>query len=241
MGTTTRSGRRACVKFAVLALFGAAITTFALAESLPNQGQATVSERYPASSIRSILDADAALADMARERAEIEARYLADEQACHTKFFATSCIEQAKDRRRNALSKLRPVEIEANAFKRQARVSERDAVLAERIESADRERQERTSRVTTSPHADSAAGKQEEEPSKKVQATLFSERSEQHEAKMTRRQVDDAVTAEKRAENIAAYEKKKRDALARQQKVAQRKAEKALKRETRQGEDGKPD
>ena len=234
-----RSSRRACTRSALLALFAVTISTFARSEPPPNQEQGTISERYPVSSIRSMPDADAALIEVAKERAEIEARYLADEQACHPKFFATSCIEQAKERRRNSLSKLRPVEIEANAFKRQARVRERDAALAERLESAEKDRQERMSGVATS-HADSAPGRQEE-PSQKVQATLFSDRGERHEAKMKRRHMDDAATTEKRAENIAAYEKKKRNALARQQEVAQRKAEKAKKREATKGQVGKAD
>lgn len=238
MITLIKSDRRAW-RAALLALFATALTALATAQPLPNEVPALVSKRYPTGSIRSISDADAALAEAAKERAEIEARYLVEEQACHPKFFTTSCIEQAKDRRRISVSALRPVEIEANAFKRQARVRERDKALAERLEGDERERQERISNLPTRQPDPVAGGV--EAPPRQVQPTLFSNRSEQHEAKVKRTRTDEAAGAEKRAEKIVAYEKKKQDALARQQKVAQRKAEKAQKRKAKQGEDSKPD
>ena len=198
-----------------------------------------ISERFPSGSIRSVADADMALSQAATERSEIEARYVADEQACLPKFFATACIEEAKERRRIALSVLRPVEIEANAFKRQARVADRDKALAERLEKDERERQERALRpLPAAP--ESATGSPDESP-RKVPPTLFSNRVEKHEEKMKRLQAEEAANAQKRAENIAAYEKKQRDALERQQKVAQRKAEKEQKRKAKQTENGNAD
>ncbi len=82
-----------------------------------------------------------ALAAANQERAEIEARYNVEEQSCHTKFFATSCIDAAKERRRKELMQVRSIEIEANTYKRQARVAARDRALADRQakEAADRQ------------------------------------------------------------------------------------------------------
>ena len=221
---------------AALGVFAATWAAFSLAQPVAGQAGDRVSERFPTGSIRSVAEADAALSAAAEERAEIEARYVVEEQACHPKFFATSCIEQAKERRRVAMSALRPVEIEANAFKRQVRVAERDKLLAERLEKDDRERQER---INNLPATEAAVRTLPDEASRKVQTTLFSDRQDKHDAKMKQQNAADRASAEKRAANVAAYEKKKTDALARQQKVAQRKAEKEQKRKAKQAQSGK--
>lgn len=231
---TTFTGKTNLKLSTSLAVLGAIWAGCAFSEPL-------MAERFPSGSIRSVSEADAALAEAATERKQIEARFHAEEQACHPKFFATSCIEQAKDRRRNALSAVRPVEIEANAFKRQARVTEKDKALEERLAKDEKKRQERAEHMSTRPAAQSDADPAPEEPSRKAQSTLSSDRAEKHEAKLKQKQADDAANAEKRAENIVAYEKKKQDALARQQKVAERKAEKEKKRQAKELKSNKSD
>lgn len=197
-----------------------------------------MTDRYPSGSIRSIGEADAALSEAAAERAEVEARYLADEQACHPNFFTTSCIQKAKERRRVALSAIRPVELEASAFKRKLRVTERDQALAERLEKDEKQRQERTSSMpAVEPEVVAGAP---EASSPKVQTTLFSKPEKQPSSTASRQKSGDGVSAEERAANIAAYEKKKREALERQQKVVQRKADKEQKRKAKQAENEKP-
>jgi colicin import membrane protein len=229
----------------LLALLLAAFAVPVLAQQLPN-GVTRVSERFPSGSIRSVDEADEALATATKERADIEARYLSEEQACHPKFFATSCIEQAKERRRRAISSLRPVEIEANTFKRQARLTSREQALSDRLAKDEKERQERADRLQAADTegvqsaSSPAESRTPEEPSRKVQTTLFPDRSEKHETKLKRLQADDAAAAATRAEKVAAYEKKKQEALERQQKVAQRKAEKERKRQKKQGGIPKP-
>lgn len=211
---------------AALVIIVSACGQYAFAQHGP---EAKVSVRYPAGSIRSVEEADAALSAAAAERTAIEARYQAEEQACHPKFFTTSCIDQAKERRRVALSALRPVEIEANTFKRQARVIERDKDLAERLEKAERERKEREVRAAAAEPRESAAP---DAAARKEDAPAGPDRSERHAAKLRQQQSDDAAMAKKRAANVAAYEQKKREALQRQEKVARRKAEKEEKRKT---------
>ena len=206
---------------------------------------AAVSARYPSGSIRSVAEADAALAAAAKERTEIAARYAAEEQACHPKFFTTSCIDQAKERRRKAEASIRPVEIEANTFKRQARLDHREKALAERLEKEERQRQERANKGQSPerkarqldmqlPPPESATAESVQE----TQSNAPSDRSAKHEAKLKQKQAEDAANAEQRAENIANYEKKKQEALERQQKVAERKAEKERKRREKQGLSG---
>lgn len=227
----------------LLALLAASFGMSAIAQQAPNAAR-PVAERLPPGSIRSVEEADAALAAAAKERAEIEARYLSEEQACHPKFFATSCIEQAKERRRQAVSSLRPVEIAANTFKRQARLEQREKALAARLANDEKDRQERVGKLQDSAAesgqgaSTSAEAGAADASSRNVQATLFPDRSEKHEAKLKRLRADEAADAAMRAGNIAAYEKKQQAALERQQKVAQRKAEKERKRKAKQ--DGVP-
>lgn len=229
----TVRGIKAC-----LGMFAAAWAAVAFAQPSLAQAPEKVSDRYPSGSVRSVEEADAALSAAAAERSAIDARYQAEEQACHPEFFTTSCIQKAKERRRIALSALRPVELEASAFKRKVRVTERDQALAERLEKDEKQRQERTSRI---PAAEPAAAAAEADPgAQKVQSTLPTDAEKQPVSKAPRPKTDDRVSAEKRAANVAAYEKKKREALERQQKVAQRKAEKEQKRKSRQADNKKP-
>jgi len=82
------------------------------------------------SSISSVASADAALREISQQRTLIQAQHLKQEEACLPVFFTNSCLDNARENRRAALAKLRPVEIEANAFKRHAKVEERDRELA---------------------------------------------------------------------------------------------------------------
>lgn len=91
-------------------------------------------ERYPSGSIRSEELADQALKDIEAERRAVDARYTESERACFDKFFATSCMQKAKDQRRDALTRMRPIEIEAHTFKRRLRADAHAAAAAERAE-----------------------------------------------------------------------------------------------------------
>lgn len=231
---------RSRVCASLLMLLAPLYAPLAMAQHAPD-AIAAVSARYPAGSIRSVEEADAALAAAEKERAEAKARYMAEEQACHPKFFATSCIDNARERRRKAEASIRPVEIEANTFKRQARLESREKALAERMARDEKERRERASMAqvpdAATPQQDGLPPAQEsppEEPARTTKANISPDRSAKHEEKLKRKQVEDAANADKRTENIAAYEKKKQEALERQQKVAERKAEKERKRREKQ-------
>lgn len=230
--TTKRSGHRwRMIAAGIIALH----FSYASAQQAPTDSAshpASVSERYPAGSIKSVEAADAALADVGRERAEIEARFAAEEQACHPKFFATSCVDEAKDRRRQALSQLRNVELEANAFKRRERVAEREKAAAQRQAEEEAGRQERVREQRESQGADSAP--QERTETAKAQARASSNREAEHAAKLKRLEEEDHANAQKRAENAAAYERKVRAAEERKKKVAQRKAEREAERRAKQ-------
>jgi colicin import membrane protein len=133
-----------CVSFCLLALGATPFAAFAQANESavktetqsPAQVQTytiePLKERYPTDSIQSQEAASAALADVQDARDKIEARYAADQHACYPKFFTTSCLDKVTERRRLDLAEIRPIEVEANAYLRKAKVVERDRKLAEK-------------------------------------------------------------------------------------------------------------
>jgi len=184
-----------------------------------------VVQQYPTGSIRSTAQADAALSAVRDARQQVEARYAADESACHSRFFGSNCIDAAQERRHRRMSRLHKLEVEANAFKRQARVAERDKALAERQAREEAKRQQAEREEARPP----AAQREPAEPVRKRVGTS-DDRQARHEARLQRIREEEAARAQERAENVAAYERKAQDALERQQKVAERKAEKERKR-----------
>ncbi len=187
---------------------------------------------YPAGSIQSLESADRALVAVEHERADIEARFAGDERACHPKFFASSCLEDAKERRRIELAKLRTVEVEAKAFKRHARVAERDEALAERRaeEEAEaplrlQEQKENEARSARKAASASTAGSGSSGGSDTLQNAV-DVRSAQHEIKLQQRQKMEIANARKRSDNVSAYQKKVREAEAHQREIAAKHAEK---------------
>lgn len=190
--------------------------------------------RY-AGGIASVEVAERALADVHKERSGIEARFAADERACYTEFFANSCVENAKERRRAALVEVRKVEVDANAFLRQARVNERDRALEEKRVAQERKQAERLKQ-------EQAAGpaKQKKthmrEPAREpapASASPIDTREARHEAKLKRLEAQDRADAQKRADKVAAYERKVREAQERQRQVEERKREKERERASR--------
>ncbi|HEY8606363.1 MAG TPA: hypothetical protein VIM12_04515 [Noviherbaspirillum sp.] len=204
----------------------------ALAQDAGHPDAAEVAARYPRGSIDSVSAADAALVEVGRARAAVNARFAKEEQACLPLFFATSCVEKAKEKRRKALVMLRPVELESNAYKRQAKASERDADLAEKQEKAEAKRIE----VESAPPP--ALREAKEAPPERVAKPggpqTTEERVAEHEAKRQAREAKEQADAPKRAAKAAAYERKVQAAQKRQEEVAKRKAEKDEKQRARQ-------
>lgn len=186
--------------------------------------------RYPSGSIRSAEAADQALAEVDRERARIEAEFSDEERACYPRFFTTSCLNMATEQRRHALVQLRSIEVEANAFKRRARVADLDRALAEKQAAEETERAKRaTDRkdgaiATTKKSVGNAQGP----------GSASTDRNKEHQARLQRLQMEESANAQKRAENVAAYEKKLRQAEQRQREIAVRKAEKERERQRKE-------
>jgi colicin import membrane protein len=203
---TRRKSAVLCVVWtvvAVLAVFGyPALAQDSEITPDPISSSRAVSQRFPAGSIKSEKTADAALVSVAKERAEIEARFALEERACASRFFVTSCVDQAKEHRYQALVLLRPVEIEANGFKRQERALQRDRRHQRRLAEAESRRA----------------------------AAIVIDRQAQYKAKLARFREQEEKEAKTRAENVAAYEAKVRAVLARQKESEKRNAEKERQR-----------
>lgn len=196
----------------------------------------SVQKRYPAGTIQSMEAADRALADVEMERAAIEAQFATEQHACFAEFFANACVDEAKERRRVSLATIRPVEIEANMFKRRMRVIERDKALAEKRAEDERNRLQRVqherANLADSDKASDAAVKKPapEGANQKNTAPTIDDRVRQHEERLRRLEAEDRANAQKRAENIADYEEKVRKAQERQRRVEEKKKQKELKK-----------
>lgn len=212
----------------MLGSWAAIIAAACFAHAAVAQDTATA-VHYPAGSIRSAEAAESALAEVAKERVEVEQRFAAEGRTCYSKFFATNCMDEAKERRRKALAQLRAVEVEANAYNRQARAAEREQAQADRRAMEETDRLERARRQQEKENA-AAPSTTHSEPKKESPAAAASERRARHDAKLKRLQKEEAANAKKRADNIAAYERKVQAAQARQKEVENRKAEKERER-----------
>lgn len=207
-----------------------------VAQSHASPGAINLQEHYPGGTIQSVEVADRALADVDKERETIETQFKTEQRACYAKFFANACVDEAKERRRVSLAKIRPVEIEANAFKRRVRVIERDKALAEKHTEDERKRLQRAQQEQANPAEspkDPDVAAQKPVPAgidQKNAGTTPEDRVKQHEERLKHLQAEDQANAQKRAENVAAYEKKVQKAQERQRRVEEKKKEKELKK-----------
>ena len=183
--------------------------------------QDVVPHEVPPPPVTSVAQADQQLAAVARERAAIEARFAERERVCYDKFFVNNCLDEAKERRRSALAAQRAIEVQAERFKRQAIVEERDRNLAE----AERRFKEQEARLEAEPPKPAP----EPTPVPPPRKSTVPARMAEHNARLRAEQQAEAANAAKRAQNVREYEARKAQSEERQRKVAQRKAEKAAK------------
>ena len=90
---------------------------------------------------------------IARERADIEARYAARERECRTRFIVTSCIDDAKRDRRQGLDALRARQLALDEAERRERTEARRAELAAKAAEDARRSEERAARAASAPAA----------------------------------------------------------------------------------------
>lgn len=185
--------------------------------------------RYPAGSIQSVDTADRALEEVKQARAHIDDQFAHDERACYPKFFMTSCLQEAKERRRRDLAHIRPIEIDANAFKRHDRVDQRDKALAEKqvretAQAPQRDQQQEREAESMKKAAGKESDAKSREQADEMRRANSARRTAAREERLKQREAKELADAQKRAENVAAYEQKVREAEARQRGIAAKKA-----------------
>jgi colicin import membrane protein len=74
--------------------------------------------------------AAATIADLAARRRAIDAQHAAELRACQSRFAVTACIDDAGQRRREALAPLREVELQLDGAERQQRAAQRRELIA---------------------------------------------------------------------------------------------------------------
>ncbi|MRW89163.1 hypothetical protein GJ699_04125 [Duganella sp. FT80W] len=175
-----------------------------------------------AEGVKSVDEANVALAKVAKDREATHAEFATSERECYTKFFVNNCLDKAKEKRRVALAEIRAREVDAEHFKRVDSVAKRDADLAER---ARKDAEEAALRAAQPPKPP----KEEHADPKPASGPRVAEREAQHEDKVKRQEREDAANATKRAANVEAFERKKVESERRQAEVKRKMAENAEK------------
>jgi len=143
-----------------------------------------------------------------RERQQAMARFSAEEAVCRERFSVTACVDEARARRRAALSSLRMQEVLLDDAERKRRAAARtQAIEAKRIEAE--------SRPPAPPQPSPAV---RPVPAERGSAPAFEVRRPRHD--------DEADAAARRA---AAAERGRADAAAEQAKIAARASDAATK------------
>ena len=225
----------------------ALLTPVALAQQAAHAPvTSAVATHFPAEAINSVEVADQALAEATAERAGIETQFASDERACYSKFLATSCLESAKERRRRALRLVHRVEVDANTFKRRQRVVERDHELEERRASDAAKAPPPTNppqdpaQPASNPAAQNAASAATDAHVAKARNSAARAPRAPHVVQPKAPKAEPAADAHKRADNVAAYNKKVAESEARQREVAEKKAEKERERAAKEKAAPKP-
>ena len=185
----------------------------------------------PAAPVQSEEEADARLAQVARDRAATEHDYAEREQVCYGKFFVNNCLDEAKEKRRARLAELRAIEIDANHFKRKNAVDARDRELEQRNQ---RDATESASRAANPPAPRAGTA---DKPRPQPLKTLPAQRQAEHAAREQQRAAADAAKAGERAKKVEEFQQKQVDAAERQKKVAEKQAERAAKRARREADE----
>lgn len=170
----------------------------------------------------SVAQADQRIAEVAAERAAIEARHAERERVCYDKFFVNNCLDEAKERRRLALAAQRAIEVDAEHFKRKDAVDQRDKAIAEADAKFQAEEAATAAEPTVAP---TTIG-----PVPPPRPSSVPGRIARRNARAAQEAASASANAATRVARAAAFEEKRKKSEERQRDVAQRKAERAAKR-----------
>jgi len=162
----------------------------------------------------SLADAERKLAEAIDKRSAIEAEFAASEQVCYKKFFVNSCLEKAKEKRREALAVVRSIEVEAELYQRRHKADARDRALAETQKQFEAEDAQRV--------ANARPERSEEAAPEPKPIAAPSNRAAENAAKLKRLAEKEQAEAGQRAQNAANFERKRLESERREAERRQR-------------------
>lgn len=166
---------------------------------------------------KSLAEAERKLSDATAKRAAIEAEFAASEQVCYSKFFVNSCLDNAREKRRESLAMVRAIEVEAELFQRREKANARDRALAEALKEDEADAVQRA--ASPRPVREEAPAQAPKPISQRVN------REAANAAKLKQIAEKEKVEEGKRAENVARFEKKREESVRREAERAKRQAE----------------
>ena len=189
--------------------------------------------------INSVERADEVIREVGRQRIAVGAQYAKEQQGCSSVFLMTRCLDAARERRREALARLREPEIEANAFKRRARVDARDQALEEkRVKSLQATSTEQGDVTLREPGKGGSANQPAGAPrNPRAAKPPMVVRPEREAAQHTPKPLTAPISPDAAARNSASFDRKAAEAADRQRVIAEKKAEKERDRAARKARD----
>ena len=166
----------------------------------------------------SVAQATRRLEEVQSERARAEATYAASEQVCYAKFFVNNCLDEAKEKRRSRLVVLRAVEVEAERYKRQAAVDQRDREVARAV----KEFESGEARMAAQPAPAPRVVPERAAPAPKAEI-------KNRPSRVAERAAQERSEAQQRAASARQFNERKQKSQERQREVEAKKAEKAAK------------
>lgn len=226
-----RSAWQPCLALVFLSCVAVSIPGISLAA-----GPAGLHDRFPPGTIDSAEKADAALAATDGEKLSVEKEYQAAARECMKKFMVNDCLDAARTRRRDRLSDVDALRIEANRYKRRDK--------ADRIE-AERAKREADRAANAKADADLRARNREAYESRQRQAKReAADRAREEAARAGRppaahrpvkspKPGSPEAEAAQRAKNAAAQAARIREAAAHREQLARRHAQREAERARR--------
>ena len=152
------------------------------------------------------------MVEVQQKQSELLKWHQQQEAQCFNRFFVTPCIEKMQEHYRTEAESLHRRQVAAEAYKRRMRVLERDQALARQREQEAAQEQQRIAAGQENLRQRALAEARAAQPVPMPSYSHPPLTPADQEARMAQRIADEATQAQKRAANIAAYERKMREA-----------------------------
>lgn len=193
-------------------------------------------DRFPPSAIDTTEKADAALAASGGAKLRVEKEYKATARECMKKFMVNDCLDAARTLRRDRLSDIDAVQVEANRYKRRDKA---DRIGAERAKrEADRDANAKADAELRARNRDAYESRQRQAKREaadraRADAARSGRPSAAHRPLISPKPGSPEAHAAQRAKNAAAQAARIRDAAAHREQLARRYAQKEADRARR--------